>query len=115
MGRIDEALRRSASTGSDLKPVDDVKEAMFVSAWTFGGIEPESVAVPDTADLREESSHGLHVVWPSLLGRFRPEWRDRLALSGDGEPGLAEQFRRLAATLLHSQRADGIKSVMITS
>jgi capsular exopolysaccharide synthesis family protein len=38
-----------------------------------------------------------------------------LALTGDVDPGLGEQFRRLAATLLHSQRADGIKSVMITS
>jgi receptor protein-tyrosine kinase len=55
------------------------------------------------------------VVWPSLLGRFRPEWRARLALAGDGEPGLAEQFRRLAATLLHCQRGENIRSVIITS
>ena len=118
MGRIDEALRRSAGKEFQAKPIDTKEQAdVFVSPWTFGGIpKPEVREVPqEVVTARAEPPGGLHVVWPSLVARFKPEWRTRLALTGDVEPGLAEQFRRLAATLLHSQRGENIRSVMITS
>lgn len=116
MGRIDEALRRSASKESQAKPVDG-QDDVFVSAWTFGAIpEPEPREVQTEVDSpRLEAPASLHVVWPSLVARFKPEWRARLALTGDVEPGLIDQFRRLAATLLHGQRGENIHSIMITS
>src|SRR5262249_34325104 len=70
---------------------------------------------PTRLHVEEPTSTGLHVVWPSLLGRFKSEWRDRLAVGPEVEPGLAEQFRRLAGTLLQNQRGEHIRSVMITS
>jgi receptor protein-tyrosine kinase len=118
MGRIEEALRRAVPKDPQVKPVDgQQQEDVFVSAWTFGAV-PDQVVPDQPAEVdstRAEPSPGLHVVWPSLLARFKPEWRERLALTGDVERGLAEQFRRLAATLLHSQRGENIRSVMITS
>ncbi len=46
---------------------------------------------------------------------FASDWRERLAGGPDGNPGLVEQFRRLAATLHQAQRTNGIRSVMVTS
>jgi len=117
MGRIDEALRRStAKKDTQVKAVEVPPDDMFVSPWNFAG-PPEPVAQAPVRDgaLDEPSSTGLHVIWPSLLARFKNEWRDRLAIGIDVEPGLAEQFRRLAATLLQNQRGENIRSVMITS
>jgi protein-tyrosine kinase len=46
---------------------------------------------------------------------FSSDWNHRLASSVDGDPGLVEQFRRLAGTLHKAQRATGLRSVMVTS
>jgi protein-tyrosine kinase len=52
---------------------------------------------------------------PEGMVSFSSAWRERLAGGPDGDPGLIEQFRRLAATLHHAQQASGIRSVMVSS
>ena len=47
--------------------------------------------------------------------RSRGAAQERLVVSPDAPPELAEQFRRLAATLHHAQLVNGLKVVMVTS
>jgi capsular exopolysaccharide synthesis family protein len=47
--------------------------------------------------------------------RFVAGWRERLAIGGNGNAALADQFRRLAATLLDVQRNNGLRTLMVTS
>lgn len=54
-------------------------------------------------------------VGPTGSIRFSAEWRERLATSANGDAGMVEQFRRLAATLHHAQLSTGLRSVMVTS
>lgn len=46
---------------------------------------------------------------------FNPAVLDRLVVNDHTTPALAEQFRKLAATLHHAQLSDGIKVIMVTS
>ncbi|MPZ19857.1 MAG: polysaccharide biosynthesis tyrosine autokinase [Luteitalea sp.] len=46
---------------------------------------------------------------------FNPSVLDRLVVNDHTTPALAEQFRKLAATLHHAQLSDGIKVIMVTS
>jgi protein-tyrosine kinase len=46
---------------------------------------------------------------------FNPAVLDRLVVNDHTTPALAEQFRKLAATLHHAQLTDGIKVIMVTS
>jgi len=50
-----------------------------------------------------------------VTDRFRSEWKARLAVGQEADPSLSEQFRRLAATLIHGQRTSRLKSLLITS
>jgi receptor protein-tyrosine kinase len=54
---------------------------------------------------------------PELSGveRFAAGWRERLAIGGNSHAVLADQFRRLAATLLHVRRSEKLRAVMVTS
>jgi capsular exopolysaccharide synthesis family protein len=47
--------------------------------------------------------------------RFAAGWRERLAIGGHSNAALADQFRRLAATLLHVQRTENLRTLMVTS
>src|ERR1700687_4347507 len=111
MSRINEALSRAGvqhSHGSGSTPAG---EDVFVSPWRFGGAEPQK-----TVSGRATTPNPiLHVVRSSLVERFRPGWRERLMVWPAVDACLVEQFRRLAATLLQSQRATGLKSVIIAS
>jgi capsular exopolysaccharide synthesis family protein len=49
------------------------------------------------------------------LERFASGWRERLAIGGQSNPVLADQFRRLAATLLHVQRTENLRTLLVTS
>jgi capsular exopolysaccharide synthesis family protein len=49
------------------------------------------------------------------VDRFAPGWRERLAIGQHGNALLADQFRRLAATLLHVQRNEKLRTIMVTS
>jgi protein-tyrosine kinase len=119
VSRIDEALRRNRGTSEVVSPVAH-DQAMFRPAWPVSGAEPtardrdrdpvEDVAIQDE---RIKRPVGLAVSHPGVMG-FSSAWRERLA-STDGNPGLVEQFRRLAATLHHAQQANGLRSLMVTS
>jgi capsular exopolysaccharide synthesis family protein len=52
---------------------------------------------------------------PSIIDAFEGEWRDRLAIGSRANHLLADQFRRLAATLLQVQRGERLRTVMVTS
>jgi capsular exopolysaccharide synthesis family protein len=51
-----------------------------------------------------------------MLGeRFTSAWKERLTVWPAADSALVEQFRRVAATLIHRQRAEGIRTVMVAS
>lgn len=117
MGRIDEALRRSGRIRRDSDPQRSAA-GPFVSPWN--GADGESrgervsrVAPAPVLPPRQVKAHRLE---PSVgVERFAAGWRERLAIGGNSHPLLADQFRRLAATLLQVQRTEKLRSVMVTS
>lgn len=116
MSRIDEALRR-ASGGKDEPGLIPGQDA-FRSAWTVSGAsEPARPELTRTEPV-SESADGLNRVVPvdNRVGlSISSRWRERLAFGREADPGLVEQFRRLAATLHNAQRTNGLQSVMVTS
>lgn len=129
MSRIHQALQRtvgpSRSPGEVPEPPD---QELFSPAWPA---QPEDGTVPGTV----VRPVGLSTAPPAAaapaagpapaLGRapespvgylgFSSQWRERLAAGDASDPGLVEQFRRLAATLHHAQQNNGLRSVMVTS
>jgi capsular exopolysaccharide synthesis family protein len=65
------------------------------------------------APLRPAKSFRSVLVSP--IERFAAGWRERLAIGANSDPQLADQFRRLAATLLHVQRSEKLSTIMVTS
>ena len=115
MSRIDEALRLAKGKITDDDPAASDQRA-FTPAWTVS--EDESLKGPGPDSARESTafgSAGLTESKPRGILSFSSAWRERLAGGPDGDPGLVEQFRRLAATLHHAQQNNGIRSVMVTS
>ena len=136
MGRIEEALRRAEpenpTTAIVPPPPGATSEPaaageVFSSPWTFGGEEPatDTDVAPATA---AEEQGGTVDVLPvdqaltagpvgrmALFKGFKKELAGRLVASENAPPLLAEQFRRLAASLHHSQIVQGTKIVMVTS
>jgi protein-tyrosine kinase len=123
MGRIDEALRRAALEDGSV-PAADVsrtpKDEVFSSPWVFDQPatapapepQPEStlesvLAVASPADVNPDTL--------ALFRGFNRSIEERLVIGKGAPPLLAEQFRRLAATLHHAQLVQGIKTVMVTS
>jgi protein-tyrosine kinase len=113
VSRIDEALRRMKGPSGAPQPAGH-DQTPFTPAWSvkdakeqsgpralYPAAEQEGFLPPDAGD------------GGSL--RFAQEWSVRLANAATGDPALVEQFRRLAATLHHAQRANGLKSVLVTS
>lgn len=90
--------------------------AHFQSAWPITDANAAPLGRegrPYFGDALAEQPRGAGVSQGILS--FSSAWRERLASPPDGDPGLIEQFRGLAATLHHAQQANGIRSVMITS
>jgi|RhiMethySRZTD1v2_1073278.scaffolds.fasta_scaffold01553_16 protein-tyrosine kinase len=123
MGRIGEALRRAGTVrpGSQtLSPPTD-QERVFASPWKFDDLERVIAPAESPAERRKptEVPLGEPVIrrrpQQAITERFRSEWKARLSVGAGADPALAEQFRRLAATLLHSQRADRLKIILVTS
>ena len=115
MSRIDEAFRRAAGHGPSPEAPPggaDTPEApaVFEPAWPLPATTPaDPPAVAAADDLPGQ---------PGTLAAFRgfsPAMVERLALPTNERFGLVEQFRKLAATLHHTQTDRGIKSVMVTS
>jgi protein-tyrosine kinase len=126
MGRIGEALRRSGAgrprNAPSSSPQD--QERTFASPWTFGEQErpskrpepaSERVRTPEPAPAFDKATPQRPITRQTVTDRFRSEWKMRLSVGQDADPRLSEQFRRLAATLIHGQRTNQLKSLLITS
>jgi protein-tyrosine kinase len=125
MGRIDDALKRIAEDAPSEAPtnVSEVPEASrdaFVAPWKFD----EGDAVTAGAPVEQPGDVATPVLTegpsphPPRLALFRgvePSLASRLVIGPSASPILAEQFRRLAATLHHAQLVQGTKVVMIAS
>ena len=113
MGRIDEALRRTNEL-TDETPATVPSQSHFVPAWQVvsGGRDSSAGPVLATESLAERPASTV----PSTgVLAFSTKWRERLAYGPDGDPHLVEQFRRLAATLHQAKRANGLRTVMVSS
>jgi protein-tyrosine kinase len=107
VSRLDEALRRLKS---DDPPVDPEAQEIFTPAWP--------VPRRDAGESEENAPRHGRIAQPARPAgplSFSSEWRERIAAGSHGNPGLIEQFRRLATTLHHAHQANGIRSVMVTS
>lgn len=128
MGRIDEALRRAGAAGPGAAApgtavVRPDADDPFTSAWALDERTPsqaaatslEAPAPPIARRPAEARPHAAVVsrrqVEPSADG----ECRRRLAAAEATDSLLVEQFRRLAATLIQSQRTAPLKVVMVAS
>jgi capsular exopolysaccharide synthesis family protein len=117
MGRIDEALRRASGSPAGTTTVGVDTDDPFVSAWTVDA-SASARAVPGPAPVPAAPRRHSEVV--PVGGELAPAHADgyrrqRLAALAADEPQLVEQFRRLAATLIHNQRSAPLKVVMVTS
>jgi protein-tyrosine kinase len=124
MGRIDEALRRSAGSTTVLSPVTSrasMAEEVFVSPWAFpDGVRP--AGSPSLGDQRATPGGAVASsrVPPLVGSELRPvavsdAWMERLVIAPNANPSLVEQFRLLAATLHHAQTESNMRVVMMTS
>lgn len=113
MSRIDQAIRRTNGKQA-VEGVLPPDQGAFLPAWTVSEPEPgpgvtppspaEALSMPERPAGESESPLSISSAW-----------RDRLATGPHGDPGLVEQFRRLAATLHQAHQAQGLRSVMVTS
>jgi capsular exopolysaccharide synthesis family protein len=117
MSRLDEALRRSASSLG--APLPQSRQGdVFASPWSIGnesrgGNEPKvaEAAPPKASDSASPNSRLMISTAPTTLDANWKEW-----FSSPGvDPAVVEQFRKLAATLFHAQRAGRLKVLMVTS
>ena len=123
MGRIEEALRRTAQHESDVPTIvrrSEGDDSTFASPWTFNEDDPAAPAEgPPPIVLPAVGQPGAA---PRSSGErlavfkgFDPAIEERLVVGKGAPPMLAEQFRRLAATLHHAQLVSGTKVIMVTS
>jgi protein-tyrosine kinase len=117
MGRIDEALRRA--DGRRREPeLPRAGSGPFVSPWTAseGEFRTERHSTTTTQVSTPFRVAATHRPEPfGAIERFAAGWRERLAIGGGSNPVLADQFRRLAATLIHVQRTENLRTLMVTS
>lgn len=116
MSRIDQALERHLRGGR--APLAPGVQKEFTSPWSpdevgVGVAAPPEPAGPrpsnfETMGRRAEPDRNAMVALSSA-------WRERLADGHNADPTLLEQFRQLAGTLFHLQRANNLRSVMVTS
>jgi protein-tyrosine kinase len=116
MSRIDQAMRRAGRPATT--PSSSDGKDVFVSAWDPApfpepakpAVEPPPSAPPATAE-EAKSDQRLLTIGPHRL--HSDAWVRLNAANRDDV--FVEQFRRMAATLLHAQRTSNINLVMITS
>jgi protein-tyrosine kinase len=117
MGRIDEAFRRAGGIRRE-QELPRAGSGPFVSPWSAAEGEFRAER-PSTTTL--QAPPPLRVATPQLpktsaaVERFAAGWRERLAIGAQSNPVLADQFRRLAGTLLHLQRTENLRTLMVTS
>lgn len=125
MGRIDEALRRAAEhdEGGEqptlpATALPALQTEAFVSPWTFTVAPGAPAVTPEPAPAHEPDQPATSGGRAEPLALFRGVNRaieERLVIGKGSPPLLAEQFRRLAATLHHAQLVQKLKVVMVTS
>jgi protein-tyrosine kinase len=119
MSRIDEALKRTSHART---MTGQQAESLFVSPWNDAPDDGRSARTAEPPVSQIEISSYLPVVRPPagervqfVSERFQAGWRERLTTWRDADPGLIEEFRRLAAVLLQKKRVDGLKACLVTS
>lgn len=110
MSRVDEALERHLR--GSRRPVSAPPQENFEPAWSPSETAPATELSPPPVSnfdgvTKRADGHGI--------ASLSSAWRARLAGGPDADPHLVEQFRQLASTLHHLQRANNIRSVMVTS
>ncbi len=116
MSRIDEALKRNRSVALTSAQPDVPRQELFAAAWPAeAAVGGESSDATGPGRSATTTLADLPPVESRVSIGFSSEWRELLAGGPEGDPGLLEQFRRLAATLHHAHRTSGLRSVMITS
>ena len=121
MGRIEEALRRSAAQSPSAEP--PVPESsggdggVFESPWSFSTEETahRGRTVDVTVMSHEREPATLVDPRPGAFAGFDKRIVDHLVVSAAVPPLVTEQFRRLAATLHHAQVLRGLKTVIVAS
>lgn len=113
MGRIDEALKR---IGAEAEPQPSTNRGqLFKPAWSVVDGEDEIAAEPRLRPASALIPPGPNAGPDGGLVRFSSQMKERLATGTEGDAGLTEQFRRLAATLHHAHQAKGLRNLMLTS
>src|SRR5579862_5612019 len=97
MGRVDDAMRRAEAAREG--------NADWASTAV---VEPEPVA-PTAVDSWPPTSAD------SIFEHIDSRLAEKIVVDDRMQPGIREQYRRLAAALHHAQAADGLKVVMIAS
>jgi protein-tyrosine kinase len=94
----------------------------FTSPWALDDaapthVAPTHVAASSVATGKPVSAARVAAGEPvvAVAPAVNSNWRQRLAVAEAADPLLVEQFRRLAATLIHSQRSAPLKVIMVTS
>jgi len=121
MSRLDEALRLSNSPTATPNPRGQ-RGGVFESPWAVGpdGREASATASAEANERRPHGATGASktpATWILETSSTEPvttKWKEWL-VSSQGDPAIVEQFRKLAATLLHGQRESQLKVIMITS
>lgn len=114
MSRIDEALRRVQNDAeNERRQASTPGQQLFTPVWPVEG-EPSPAA--DAGSPRSGLQRDVRQAGSSqALITFSSTWHERLAGGQNGDPGLIEQFRKLAGILHHAQQVNGLRSVMVTS
>jgi capsular exopolysaccharide synthesis family protein len=112
MSRIEDALRRSGASRSKTSGAGIDPATAFASAWDFGDGEAVTAEAEPLSPVPSGPSSRL--VTSDIPTVFREEWK-ALLVSPEGDRFLVEQFRKLAASLLHGQRDGRLKTLMVTS
>ncbi len=127
MGRIDEALRRAgtAAPGTVAPGTVAVRpetDDPFTSPWTIDdpaaphvSTIPAEMPFAGPARRVEARPHATVVSRRDVESPVAADCRQRLAAAEATDSLLVEQFRRLAATLIQSQRTAPLKVVMVAS
>jgi len=110
MSRIDEALRRAATTEGVPEPATSTIDSSMLGRYA---IEAPARVRDNSQHAAEPTPRGLQAEAP--IRAIAPALASKLVLSPDISPRTHEQYRRLAAALHDLQAQHGLKSLMVTS
>jgi len=120
MGRVDEAMRRARGEGSTPVSPAGTDGVESVSSVEPGSELLDEFEAPDAESAApaapEESSSSVAVEPPASMFRgLDAELEGKVVIDREIVAESREQYRRLAATLLHGQSNSGLKVIMVTS